>query len=146
MHSHNKAKFQSNHSCKVCQERVSACISELGKLCCSSPAADRGTHAKQVLSELPHKEVLWSSRVGGWRVGLMTTFLCPKNTENPETILATKFDFLVNNKLYRSARQEPVEEQSKPRLEAGNNTRTGGGGGGGLQGKKLLMKSHVTPS
>jgi len=78
MHSQHKTKFKSNHSCNVCQERVVACNSELGKLCCSSLAVDRATHAKQVLSELPHKEVPWSSRQEGWRVELMTTFLCQK--------------------------------------------------------------------
>jgi len=54
----------------VCQERVVAFNSELGKICCSSLAADRATHAKQVLSELPNKGVPWSGHsdrgVGGW--------------------------------------------------------------------------------
>jgi len=70
MHSQHKAKFKSNHSCNVCQERVAASNSELEKICCSSLAADRATRAKQVLSELPNKEVPWSGHpdrgVGGW--------------------------------------------------------------------------------
>jgi hypothetical protein len=37
--------------------------------------------------------------------------LVPKNTENPETMSATKNSvYLVNKKLYKSARQETVEE------------------------------------
>jgi hypothetical protein len=46
-------------------------------------------------------------------VGLMTTFLCQKNNENPETMSATKNSvYLVNKKLYKSAKQETVEEHT----------------------------------
>jgi len=117
MQSQQKAKFKSNHSCNVCQERVVACNSELGKLCCSSLAANGATHAKQVLSELPHKEVLWSSRQGGLESGADDHILVPKNTENPETMSATKNSvYLVNKKLYKSANRKQWRSIKQPRL------------------------------